>query len=457
MKRKCLYGLIIYCMLNCMLICGCGQSLDANIPGEESSSYTETISENDAGTDAEDLLDDDAVTDTGTLSEDNIVTDTTLFPETNGSSDISQDNSVTAVPEAVPEVPPAPPAPPSATIVMVGDILLHTKINESGKYPDGSYNYDHLFANVAEDIAQADLALVNQEIILGGRELGLSGYPTFNGAFEVGDALVNAGFDVVLHATNHALDKRKTGLLNCLNFWHTSYPEIGVVGIYESQEAQDTIYITEVNGIRIAILNYTYSTNGIPLPDDMPFAVNYLDETQVREDICLAEELADFTIVCPHWGTEYKHEASASQKEWARIFAEEGADLCIGTHPHVIQPIEWYEAENGNQMLVYYSIGNFINSTSRKGSGAAERMCGGMAQITLTKEESGSVVISHYDVEPLVTQVLTGTGLITTYKFSDYTPELAELNEIRNQDPAFTYEYCEQIFKYFGLDTDDAD
>jgi len=160
--------------------------------------------------------------------------------------------------------------PAQVDIVMVGDILLHTRVNESGLMEDGTYNYDHMFAQVKEDITAADLALVNQEVILGGTELKLSGYPNFNGAFEVGDSLVDAGFDVVLHATNHALDKGKKGLLRCLEFWDTTYPEIGVVGIHDTAEDAEEIYVKEIEGIRIAILNYTYGTNGIALPSDMP-------------------------------------------------------------------------------------------------------------------------------------------------------------------------------------------
>ena len=95
------------------------------------------------------------------------------------------------------------------TLKMVGDVLLHTPVSDSGLMADGSYNYDHLFANVKNEIGSADIALVNQEVILGGTEMGLSGYPAFNGAYEVGDSLVSAGFDVILHATNHTIDRGK--------------------------------------------------------------------------------------------------------------------------------------------------------------------------------------------------------------------------------------------------------
>ena len=172
-------------------------------------------------------------------------------------------------------VEPEPTTPPTIQIVMVGDMLMHGRVMESGLKEDGTYNFDHLFVNVKDTIENADLALVNQETILGGTELGLSGYPAFNSPYELGDSLVDAGFDVILHATNHTLDKGKKGVQNCMNFWDTNYSDIAYLGINKSQEEQDTdIYIYEQEGIRIAILNYTYGTNGIPTPSDMPYIVN---------------------------------------------------------------------------------------------------------------------------------------------------------------------------------------
>ena len=337
---------------------------------------------------------------------------------------------------------------PEIDLLMVGDILLHDNVQNSGKLSDGTYNYDHLFANVKEDIEAADVAIVNQEVILGGRELGLSGYPAFNGAHEVGDALIEAGFDVILHATNHTLDKGKKGLLRCMDYWKTNHPQAAVLGVFDSQESyENDIYVYEEDGLKIAILNYTYGTNGIPLPSDMPYAVALLEEEKVVSDLKKAEELADFTIVCPHWGTEYQHDQSKEQEQWANLFLEYGVDLVIGTHPHYIQPIEMLTNENGKEMLVYYSLGNFINSTSDGGRGTADRMIGGMAKVTVAKSEDGSAYIKTYDVEPLVTQLLYGPQEITTYKLSDYTEELAAENRILEKDSVFNLQFCEELCK----------
>ena len=382
---------------------------------------------------------------------DSITTDTSDVSNMSDMEDV--ENSVLNVEneeiidETINPVEPEPTPPPTIQIVMVGDMLMHGRVMESGLKEDGTYNFDHLFVNVKDTIENADLALVNQETILGGTELGLSGYPAFNSPYELGNSLVDAGFDVILHATNHTLDKGKTGVQNCMNFWDTNYPDIAYLGINKSQEEQDTdIYIYEQDGIRIAILNYTYGTNGIPTPSDMPYIVNYLDEDKIIQDLKFAEENSDFTIVCPHWGTEYVLSATDSQKKWATIFMENGADLVIGTHPHVIEPIEMLTDENDNEMLVYYSIGNFVNGTSGTGEGTTNRMVGGIADITISLDENDEAYIEKYDVIPIVCHIDEKTEY-TVYYLSDYTEELAKENHIISQDPSFSLEECNNLIE----------
>ena len=128
----------------------------------------------------------------------------------------------------------------------------------------------------------------------------------------------------------------------------------------------------------------------------------------------------------------------------------EGVDLVIGTHPHVIQPVEWVEDEEGNRMLVYYSLGNFINSTADSGVGIGKRILGGMAKVTIAKDATGKVFIKEYGVEPLITQIMRGPGNMTTYKLDDYTEELARTNQMTGRDPQFsiesTKEVCREVF-----------
>lgn len=336
------------------------------------------------------------------------------------------------------------PTPWALHLIMVGDVLLHDKVEESALDESGQYDFSALFANTKDYIESADLALVNQEVIIGGEELRVSGYPNFNAPFAIGDELAQTGFDVICHATNHALDRNAKGILNCLDFWEEEYPDMEVLGIHEKEE--DSFYIYEKDGVRIALLNYTYGTNGIALPSDMPYAVDLLNEEKVLADLEEANAQADFTIVCPHWGTEYRLKPDSMQEKWTQIFLKHGVDLIFGTHPHVIEPIEWVEEEEtGNKMLVYYSLGNFVNWTSGTGEGTANRMIGGMADVTLTQDDAGNVVIDEYDILPLVSHVESGYGKVTTYFLSDYSEELGEQNEIKKQDNQFSYQYAKEL------------
>lgn len=335
---------------------------------------------------------------------------------------------------------------PEISIIMVGDMLMHTPVEESAKQEDGTYSYDAIFANTVAEIQEADLAIVNQEVIIAGEKYGVSGYPAFNAPFELGHDLIEAGFDVICHGTNHALDQGKKGLNSCLSFWEENYPDVPVLGIHGSQEDQDEIYVYEQDGVKIAVLNFTYGINGIPLPSDMPYAVDMLEEEKVVAALTKAEELADFTVVCPHWGNEYELGVVNSQKKWTDIFLENGVDLVIGTHPHVIEPIELiWDEETGQSMLVYYSIGNFCNWTSSSGEGIANRMVGGMAQVTIGVDELGVPYIMEYGVEPVVCHLTEGTNGVSVYFLDDYTAELASQNEIIHQDANFSYDYCVEL------------
>ncbi|MCR5099831.1 MAG: CapA family protein [Butyrivibrio sp.] len=332
----------------------------------------------------------------------------------------------------------------SAEIIMVGDILLHTPVEEAAVQEDGSINFDVIFSKTKDYISEADVAIVNQEVMIGGEELGVSGYPAFNAPYEIADALADAGFDIVCHATNHAIDKGLKGILNCIDNWEAKYPEIMVAGIYNNETESEKIKVKEVNGIKIAILNYTYGTNGIQIPSDMPYCLDMLDEDAVIKDLDKAEEEADFTIVCPHWGIEYNLTPSDEQRKWCEIFMEHGADLVLGTHPHVIQPIEMHENED-DEMLVYYSLGNFVNWTSDSGEGIANRMIGGMADVWIERDENGEVHISDYGIRPVISHVTSGINGVTVYALDDYSEQLAGQNEIVKQDTTFSYEYIKEL------------
>lgn len=313
----------------------------------------------------------------------------------------------------------------SVTLLAVGDNLIHIQVVDSGKQKDGTYRYDHLYSNLKNDISSADIAVVNQETILGGKAFAYSGYPEFNSPTEIGDALIDAGFDVVLQATNHTMDMGYKGVENDISYWK-KHPDITVLGINETQKEADTVPIVEKNGIKLAMLNYTFGLNGHKLPEDKPYLVNLLDKKKMSEDIKKAEAQADFTIVFPHWGTEYVYEPTREQKELTDFFYEQGVDLVIGTHPHVLEPVEWIETEKDHKMLVYYSLGNFMSYQKE-----APRMLGGMAEITITKA-SDQTYISDAAIIPIVTHFENGPAdyNYAIYKLKDYNEALAGLHGV---------------------------
>lgn len=312
--------------------------------------------------------------------------------------------------------------PETITLVSVGDMLMHAGASIPAMKSDGSYNYDYLFENVSWKVKTADLAVVNNEVIMGGNELGNIGYPNFNVRTEMGDAEVRAGFDVVLAATNHTLDKEMKGVSNTIRFWKENYPDISLLGIHDSREDAEVITVREIKGIKVALLNYTYGLNGYTIPEGYEYAIDMLtddNKDNIISDIKKAGEMADFVIVFPHWGTEYTFTPDESQKKWAQIMTEAGADLIIGAHPHVVQPVEWVTSSNGNRALVYYSLGNFVSIQYYNFS-----MLGGMADVSITKDNTGTY-ISAYDMDFLVTHYTSGRTAVTTYFLDDYTDELA--------------------------------
>lgn len=337
------------------------------------------------------------------------------------------------------------------SLVAVGDNLIHNSVLKSGRINDSTYNFDRLFDVMRDNFQEADIAIINQETILGGDFRPYDGYPNFNSPNELGDAIVKSGFDVVLQASNHTLDVGTQGVLNCIEYWKKQ-DDITYLGINDSQEERETIRVIERNGIRIALLNYTYGLNGRILPKDKPYLVNLIDTTMIKSDLEKAEILADFTIVFPHWGVEYVYKPNREQTSLAKMMVRYGADLIIGTHPHVLQPIEWIETSNGNKALCYYSLGNYTS-----GQKATPRVLGGMAKIEL-KRINDSVFINNAGVIPLITHYewVNGTSLHQTYKLSEYTERLEKRHSLNYYDSTFSVktlkDLSEQIVKEWIVD-----
>lgn len=278
-----------------------------------------------------------------------------------------------------------------ASMVMVGDALIHgTVYGTAHRYANyNGYDFKPMLEHIKERVKDYDLAYYNQETILGGTELGLSTYPLFNSPYEVGDAFIDAGFNLVSLATNHTIDKGERGVLNSRNYWNQQ-ADVLAAGSYSSFEERDKVVIKEVNGIKYAFLSYTTYTNGLIVPTGKEYLVNVYDEDLIKEEIARYRDQVDLLMVAMHWGTEYMTYPTNEQKEISEYLASLGVDLIIGCHPHVIEPIEYID-----DTLVIYSLGNFISSQI-----GVERLTGLMLSLNIKKEEyHGKTIISFEDIE----------------------------------------------------------
>lgn len=327
--------------------------------------------------------------------------------------------------------------PDSLNIKMVGDDLIHNTIYFAAKTDDG-YDFDMLFEHVKSDIESADVAIINQETIFVNNPNRYSSYPTFGSPTQVGDSIAKAGFDVVAHATNHTLDKGTSGITDTLEFWENNYPDIDVLGIHSSENDSKISYF-EKNNIKLSFVNYTYGLNGLNLPKDKGYMIDLLgDGTELSENVKIAKENSDVMIAILHIGTEYVYKPTKYHKKYVDMCIDNGADIVICAHPHVLEPYKMVTTEKGNTGLVYYSLGNFI-SNQRK----IPTLLGGMADITLERNSDGKVEVKDYSLIPLVTHYTD--GYYTTYKLKDYTDELASQHRISKTE-VFSVEVLWNLF-----------
>lgn len=316
------------------------------------------------------------------------------------------------------------PKTQTVSLVAVGDNLIHNTIIKSGLQADGTYDFTSCYTPMKQYIESADVAVINQETVLGGKVAEYSGYPMFNTPWEVGEAAIGAGFDVFLNATNHSMDVGTKGLLNAIKFYE-QHPEITYLGINKDANEYGSVKIVEKNGIRMAMLNYTFGTNGISVPEDKSWIVNLINKDKMKSDIETAKKNADVVIVFPHWGTEYSTQISTYQEDLTAFFADNGVDLVIGAHPHVIEPVREVTGADGHKMLVYYSLGNFISHQN-----GVDRMLGAMADVKITK--TGDDITIAGKAVPLVTHIQKNgkdAWKFEVYRLKDYTQALAGVHK----------------------------
>ncbi len=328
------------------------------------------------------------------------------------------------------------------TFIAAGDNIMHQAILDDamvratsafGENSDVEYYFAEMYSGIADMIKNTDIAFVNHENPTAGEEFGYSGYPNFNSPEESCDTLLELGFDVINIANNHMLDMdtvyRGTGYKNTVDFWNQK--DALMIGGYENSDDYEQVRILEVKGVKIAFLAYTYGTNTASVNSGSPdYVVPYTNDSDMVRHIENAKNQADLVFVSMHWGTENTFSVSSEQKRQAQLIADAGADVIIGHHPHVIQPIEWIDGEDGNRTLCIYSLGNFISTMLN-----SYNMLGGLVSFDI-KNDNGNFtienvvmnpIVCHYYADPdkLDNQDLPTRYSISLYKLSDYTEELA--------------------------------
>lgn len=271
------------------------------------------------------------------------------------------------------------------TISAIGDILIHSPVYKDAWKGD-RYDFVPMFAPVEHLLDQSTITVANQETMIGGTEIGLSSYPSFNSPREVGDALKEIGVNVVTIANNHTLDKGEKAIQRAIEHWETI--DMMYTGAYKDQEDREKLRILGTDeGISVAFLSYTYGTNGIPVPEGKDFLVNLIDKASMKQEIKRAKELADVVILSLHFGNEYERLPSESQKELVQFAVDQGVHAVIGHHPHVLQPIEWVTGKDGNRAIVAYSLGNFLSNQQK-----LYQRIGGILNFTVKKTTASDEV-----------------------------------------------------------------
>ncbi len=291
-----------------------------------------------------------------------------------GSRDRHDDSIPSSSGEDQAQNPEALPRFQKVTIAAVGDIMVHLEQIKGALNLDDDqgqrYDFSPTFAPIREYIAAADLAIGNLETTLSGADQHYTGYPTFNSPEELALALKDAGFDVLITANNHSLDRREAGIISTID--HLEEAGILNIGTARTEAEASVVPILNIRDIRIALLAYTYGTNGIPLPEGKPFVVNLIDRDRIRQDIGAARERgADFILTYLHFGSEYQRVPNQTQRDLVDFVFAQGADIVLGCHPHVLQPWEFRDLEDdqsggSRRVFAIYSLGNFVSSMTRQ-------------------------------------------------------------------------------------------
>lgn len=286
-------------------------------------------------------------------------------------------------------------------MAVIGDIMSHeSNFKDAYDKDKKSYDFSYVFEDIKDYIQSADIAIGNLETTFSGADVGYSGYPTFNTPEQLAQNLVDLGLDVVSTANNHSLDKRYAGIESTLN--ELDKVNLSHTGTYRSVEEQNTILTKNVNGINIAFLSFTYGTNGIPVPKGKEYCINLIDEELTLDQIAKAKELnPDLICVSMHWGEEYKLKQNKTQEQLADFLFKNGVDIILGSHPHVLEPMEkrTITLDDGTKKdgFLIYSLGNFMS-----GQVIENTMNTIILQLQITKHvKDGTITIDSVNYVPI--------------------------------------------------------
>ena len=333
-------------------------------------------------------------------------------------------------PTPAPTATPAPTPAPTPTVQTLrfsatGDNLIHEGLYNQARAraEDGGYDFSAAYAPMRDFYADFDLNWLNQETLVNDA-YEPSGYPCFSTPGDITDALYDLGFRVFSLSNNHSYDKGAGGIDASREHWAAMPEDVVTAGFYDLSDPTADLALQTVNGITIGYLSYTEHTNGIPTPADTDYGVIYLSQTDVIEaQIAALRPACDVLVVSCHRGVEGSHTVTDAQRDTAQWLADAGADLIIGTHPHVTQTAQWLTAADGRQVFVAYSLGNFISAQAQ-----ADNMIGAVLGITMEKttQPDGTVTVALKDpgLYPTVTQYESGYRDIRVYPYPDYTDEM---------------------------------
>ena len=325
----------------------------------------------------------------------------------------------------------AAPKKPDISVHMlaVGDNLVQTGVYNAAHAwsADGTYDFTKTYEHIKPMVEAADVAVINQETLICGSDYAISGSNlNFNSPVQLGQAMIDVGFDVFTMANNHMLDKRIDGLESCMSYWDEKMqknPDVLAVGAYRDAEDQSRIRVQEVKGMKIAYLAYTEHLNGYKIPATSQVKVGMTtDEALIQKQIKEAKGMADAVIVAMHWGNEDTHTVREDVKALAQKVVEWGADVILGSHPHTAQTMGWIDRKDGTRGFVYYSLGNFISAQTDNFN-----MVGEMGEFNLVKNgETGKVTVEDVTCMPCITHYETAKfANCRVYPYYEYTKELA--------------------------------